>query len=180
METVIVAFEQEANSQRVKSMLEGEGVANCVTCRSGDQVRRILSRERVYCVVCGSRLSDGPVGWLTRDVPPSCSVLVVAPPRQLEELSDQEVYKLPAPVRREEVVLTVRLLILFGKRMERLDRRGRSRTEEDLVGRAKTVLMQRRGLSEEEAHRELQRRSMNAGVRMNQTARRVLAELEKA
>ena len=39
--------------------------------------------------------------------------------------------------------------------------------------------MERRGLTEEEAHRRLQKRSMDEGLRLVQTARRVLAELEQ-
>ena len=39
--------------------------------------------------------------------------------------------------------------------------------------------MERFGITEEDAHRQLQRRSMDSGRRLAQTARQVLAELER-
>ena len=39
--------------------------------------------------------------------------------------------------------------------------------------------MARFDISEEEAHRRLQKRSMDSGRKLSQTARRVLAELEE-
>ena len=62
--------------------------------------------------------------------------------------------------------------------MERFVRPKRSTAEQELVNRAKKLLMERKGLSEDEAHRTLQKRSMDAGSRLTQTARQVIAELE--
>ncbi len=48
--------------------------------------------------------------------------------------------------------------------------------DEALLTRAKALLMERRGMTEAEAHRYLQKQSMNNGVKMADTARRVLEE----
>ncbi len=45
--------------------------------------------------------------------------------------------------------------------------------------RAKALLMERKGLLEEEAHRLLQRRSMDGGLPLAQAARQVIRELEE-
>ena len=45
-----------------------------------------------------------------------------------------------------------------------------------MVEQAKAVLMAGRGFTEEEAHRYLQKRSMDSGTRLLETARRVLSE----
>mgnify|MGYP000643440883 CR=1 FL=1 len=47
------------------------------------------------------------------------------------------------------------------------------------IDRAKRALMEKRGLTEEEAHHRLQKWSMDEGRRLVQTARQVLAELEE-
>ena len=52
----------------------------------------------------------------------------------------------------------------------------RSQEERDLVERAKAVLMDRRGMTEEQAHRFLQKQSMDNGARLTDTARLVLAD----
>ena len=178
MDTVIVAFENTAMGQRFGELMESTGTARCLICRSGDQVRRLLGRQPVYCVVCSPRLADGPAEWLYEDLPPACSLLLVGPQHVLDACTGPDLYKLPTPVRREEAVSTVRLLLQFGRRMERALRPRRSGAEQELVSRAKRLLMDRKGLTEEEAHRLLQKRSMDGGLPMTQAARQVIEETE--
>ena len=82
-----------------------------------------------------------------------------------------DVYK-----RQEEALSTVSLLLQFGHRMERYTRHRRSPLEQDLIARAKALLMERDGLTEEQAHRTLQKRSMDQGLTLVHTARRTLAQ----
>ena len=141
-------------------------------------MRRLLGRQTVYCVVCSPHLADGPAEWLAEDLPPACSLLMVGPQHVLDACAGQDVFKLPTPIRKEEAVSTVRLLIQFGRRMERFVRPRRSSAEQEIVDRAKRLLMERKGLTEDEAHRAIQRRSMDGGLRMTQAARQVIAELD--
>lgn len=180
METVIVAFENTAMSQRFSDLLESTGTARCLICHAGDQVRRYLSSQQVYCVVCGPHLTDGPAEWLYEDLPPSCSLLLVGPQHVLDACVTREVFKLPTPIRKEEALSTVRLLLQFGHRMERFVRPRRSSAEQELVNKAKKLLMEQKGLSEDEAHRALQKRSMDEGARLTQTARKVISELSES
>lgn len=180
MDTVIVAFESGTMCQQFAELLESTGTARCFTCRSGDQVRRLLGGQQIRCVICGPHLTDGPAEWLYEDLPPACSLLLVGPQHILDSCSSRDAFKLATPIRKEEAVTTVRLLIQFARRMERFVNPRRSATEQELLNRAKELLMEQKGLSEEEAHRMLQKRSMDAGVRMAQTARQVIAEHEAA
>ena len=60
MDTVIVAFESDSLCRKFRDLLEGSGSAACLICHSGSQVRRAAAAQPIYCVVCGTRLSDGP------------------------------------------------------------------------------------------------------------------------
>ena len=176
MDTVIVAFENPAMGERFGDVLESTGTAKCLTCRSGDQVRRLLNKQQVYCVICSPHLSDGPAEWLYEDLPPSCSLLLVGPQHVLDACTGRDLFKLPTPIRKEEAVSTVRLLIQFGRRMERFVRPRRTQEEKALIDQAKAVLMDRHGMTEEQAHRFLQKQSMDSGAKLLDTARLVLGE----
>lgn len=178
METVVVAFENLAMCQRFGDLLESTGTARYLACHSGGQVRRILNQQQIYCVICGPRLTDGPAEWLFKDMPPACSLLLVGPQHVLDACASGEVFKLSTPIRKEEAVTTVRLLIQFGHRTEKLLRPRRSLAEREVVDRAKRLLMDCKGMTEEEAHHALQKRSMDGGCRLVQTARQVVSELE--
>lgn len=180
METVIIAFENSAMSQRFSDLLESTGTARCLTCRSGDQVRRAMSKQTCYCVVCSPHLSDGPAEWLYEDLPPACSLLLVGPQHMLDACGSREVFKLATPIRKEEALSTVKLLLQFGHRMEKFVRPRRTGVEQELVDNAKKLLMDHKGISEDEAHRMLQKRSMDAGSRLTQTARQVIREYEES
>ncbi len=179
METVLVVFENGAAGQKVADLLESSGTARCLVCRSGDQARRVLAQETVYCVVCSPHLPDGPAEWLCPDLPPACSLLLVGPEHTLDACSSRDVFKLPTPIRREEAARTVQLLLQFGRRVEKLLRTNRPAGDRETVDRAKALLMEKKGVSEEEAHRLLQKRSMDGGLRLAQAARQVLRELEE-
>ena len=45
MDTVIVAFENAKFVRQLRELLESSGVAECLPCSSGDQVRRLLQRQ---------------------------------------------------------------------------------------------------------------------------------------
>ena len=141
METVIVAFENGTMAQRFGELLENTGTAKCLLCRSGDQVRRLMNKQTVYCVVCGPHLSDGPAEWLAEDLPPACSLLLVGPQHMLDACASRDVYTLATPIRREEAVSTVKLLLQFGHRMERFTAARRTSADQATVDRAKKLLM---------------------------------------
>ncbi len=50
----------------------------------------------------------------------------------------------------------------------------RNEEERALVEAAKQLLMERNGMTEEQAHRYIQKQSMDTGARMTQTARLIL------
>ncbi len=104
MESVLVVFENSEAGRRVADLLESGGTAKCQVCRSGDQARRLLNRQTVYCVVCSPHLSDGPAEWLCPDLPPVCSLLLVGPQHTLDACASRDVFKLPTPIRREEAL----------------------------------------------------------------------------
>ena len=174
MRQVIVAFERQSNCDRIREILESTGEFSCLVCRSGDQVRRAVHKRRVSIVVCGFKLLDESCEALYGDLPQRCAMLMVAPQSQLALCGGVGIFKLPTPIRRTELLDTVRQLALLCA--ERDAPIQRSEEEWALVERAKAVLMSLQGMSEEQAHRFLQKQSMDRGARLIDTARRVLDE----
>lgn len=172
MRQVIVAFERQSNCDRLREILEGTGEFSCLVCRSAAQVKRAVHKLRLDIVVCGFKLADQSCESMYHDLPQRCSVLMVAPQAQLELCTAAGVFRLPAPVRRSELLASVRLLAQLGRGRAP----GRSQEERELVDRAKQALMEQNGMTEEQAHRFLQKRSMDGGARLADTARQVLEQ----
>lgn len=174
MEKVIVAFENAKSSDRVREIVESSGTASCVICRSASEVKRMVRKQRVSAVICSFKLPDGSGEELFEDLPPSCAMLMVAVQSLLELCQNEDIFKLPSPVSRGDLIASVRMLVQMGHRLEKFVRPRRGEEELTLIDEAKAVLMDRHGMTEEQAHRFLQKKSMDSGAKMVQTAKLVL------
>lgn len=176
MRQVIVAFERQSNSDRIREIIENSGAFSCIECRTADQVRQAVRKLRLDIVVCGFKLADESCEMLFYDLPRRCSMLMIAPQAQLELCEAEGIFKLQSPVRRSELLASVRLLAQLRQGGRLGGYVQRTQEELELVDAAKTVLMDRHGLTEEQAHRFLQKQSMDNGARLTDTAKLVLAE----
>lgn len=176
MRQVIVAFERQSNRDRLREILESTGEFSCLVCRSADQVKRTVHKLRTDLVVCGFKLADESCEALYGDLPQRCVMLMVGPQAQLDLCTTAGIFKLAAPVRRSELLASVRLLAQLSP-AARSHSPERSQKERELVERAKQVLMEHSGMTEDQAHRFLQKRSMDSGIRLADTAGFVLEEI---
>ena len=174
MEKVILAFEGAKTSARVRDIQEGAGVADCVFCHSAAEVKRLVHKQHITTVLCGYKLMDETAESLCEDLPPTTSVLVIAVQTMLDMIENDDLFKLAAPVSRSDLLASVQMLIQVGHRMEKFVRPQRSEEEKALIQAAKRVLMDRHDMTEEQAHRFLQKKSMDSGARLVQTAQMVL------
>ena len=177
MEKVIVAFESEKSCWRVKEILENSGTASCVTCHSADQVKRAVNKLHISTVICGYKLPDASAEELFDDLPTFCAMLLVGVQNLLDLCQNDDIFKLTSPVSKGDLVASVRMLIQVGHRLERFVRPRRSQEEQELIAQAKQLLMARHGMTEEQAHRFLQKKSMDSGAKLIQTAQLVLDSL---
>ena len=176
-QTVIVAFESGANGAKIKEILESGGEFSCLVCRSAAEVKRAVSRQRQCIIVCGFKLADETCEELFHDLPAGCFMLMVAPQARLELSETEGIFKLRSPTRRGELLASVRMLAQFQRYVP--GEKGpakRNGEEQKLIARAKAVLMDRHGMTEAQAHRFLQKQSMDNGAKLTDTARLVLAE----
>ena len=80
------------------------------------------------------------------------------------------------PAGRRELLAAVEELLRLGEEAGALLPPRRSREEREVVERAKERLMARNGMTEEEAHRALRRRSMDCRIPLADAARMLLDE----
>ena len=176
METVIVAFEGEKTCHRIREILENAGAASCLLCHSAAEVKRLVHKQYISTVISGFKFPDDSAEGLFEDLPPSCAMLLLAVQSQLDLCGNEDIFKLASPVSKGDLIASVRMLIQMSHRLERFVRPRRTQEEKALIDQAKAVLMDRHGMTEEQAHRFLQKQSMDSGAKLLDTARLVLGE----
>lgn len=145
------------------------------TVRSISQARRLTLENPFDLVLVNSPLPDGSGLQFCIDVcaESESGVLLLVPGEDYEETYYEAlphgVMTLSRPVTREVLSHSLRLLCAVRERLRSV-RRAQSTVEEKmeelrLVNKAKWALMERRGMSEDEAHKAILRRAMEQGYR---------------
>jgi response regulator NasT len=153
-------------------IFEAEGIRVSAACGSGAEILRWCGRMSGGVILTGYKLYDMTAQELFEDLPQGFSMLLLGTQMQLEDCLNEEICRICAPAARSDLVASIRMLLgqLEGEAPVP------TRTSEDkaLITRAKELLMSRNHMTEEQAHRFLQKRSMDAGRKMVETAMEVL------
>lgn len=181
MANLIVAFPDRKNAMAIRAVLQRSGYNVNFVCTSGTSVKQAADRLNSGIIVCGYRFRDMPFEDLYENIPDTFGILLVAPnlPGVME--SHDNVLVLTLPIKVGDLVGAVDQLIGMTEERNRIfHRRSHQRSEEDktAIFHAKELLMQKNEMSEQEAHRYLQKTSMNSGYGLVETARMIIDLME--
>ncbi len=181
MTNIIVAFPKQETARKIKRMLVQNGFHAAAVCATGAQSLQSAEELSAGIVVCGSRFADMGYAELREYLPLEFEMLVLVPSaKSIERVSEQIVF-LSMPVKGNELLETLRIMEdkLDGRRKKQKFRpKLRTQEDRDLLDLAKLLLMERNGFSEEEAHRYIQKRSMENGVGRTDTAQMIVSLLQ--
>lgn len=174
MDKIIVAFESDNSRKKICEMLESGDLHVQCSCRSGHEVIRYVHKMGGGIVICGYKLSEMTAIDLAADLGPTIMVLVVASPVQLSLCTGPGLFRLPTPVSRSDLLASIRMLLQMEEMYLRMTLPRKTEKEKALIAEAKNLLMSKNGLTEDEAHRFIQKKSMDTGSRMADTAQLII------
>lgn len=172
MKGIIIAFSREEDGKNVKKALERNGYEDMILCTTPAQALQEAAIMEEGILICGVRLKDMHCSGLREYLPPAVELLVIGTEARLSNCPP-DIMTVSAPVRVYELVNTVGMM-MGGKMPDVRRRKTRSGQDEKAIQQAKQLLMERNRLTESGAHRYLQKRSMETGRTMAETARMVL------
>ena len=171
MNRLIVAFSSDTAAHRICAWLAQSGFPARTVCRTGAEVVRAVRYMGGGSVICAARLPDYTADELYDDLDGQADLLVIGKPEQLSDCENPAIRRLPLPVNRYQLAEAAEALTQA--------QQARAPAKPSQQDHAKALLQSARGMTEPEAHRYLQRRSMEAHRKMADTARLVIAALEK-
>jgi len=174
LKRIVVAFTGEELRRKTLRLLAAEGKEASAVCASGTEVIRMVRQMGSAVVICGFQLRDMTADALAGDLRGLAAVMVVAKAPQLELCGGENLFKLPVPASRSEFFATLALMLDFETAHLCHPASRRREEEQRLIRQAKELLMDINRMTEEEAHRFLQRRSMERGVKLAESARWVV------
>ncbi len=170
--------------RQIRAILTSRGYAVSDGCVSGMQALRSAATHPVDIAIVGYTLNDMSGLDFSMDLLSNsdCSVLLMTPPDQMvyvkEQIGSADVVPVPRPVTAQALLSTLELIGHYRSKLTRANEETK-KLKQDLDRRAvaekaKVVLMNRLQMSEAEAWRYLQKRSMDTGTSLKEIALRVL------
>lgn len=177
MVNVIVAFPKIDDAKSIKGLLTRNGFHVPHVANNGAAVIQMANGLDNGIVICGYKFQDMIYHELIEYLPKDFQILLVASKAVLDQCGEEEVISLSMPVKAYELLQTLAVLVEEIERELRRRRREprvRSREEQQILNEAKAVLMERDNLTEDAAHRYIQKNSMDVGRSMVETAQMLL------
>ena len=178
MTSVIVVFPKIEDAKNIKNLLNRSGFNVIMACTTGAQALHQIDHLDEGIVVCGYKMADMIYSELREYMPAQFEMLLVASQNLWSECSSNNLVCLAMPIKVHELVNTLQMMVQTLERKKRkAKQKGKIRTPEEkaLILEAKHLLMERNNMTEEEAHRYIQKCSMDSGTNMVETAQMVLS-----
>lgn len=174
MVKVILAFSSQQRGAQIESILTAAGIPVFRRCTSGGEVRRVMNQCGEGVLIAEYRLPDGTLDTLAWDFGKRTVVMLLDHAQQIELCENPDVFRLATPCTRGELCSAVNMLMqLYVMRLPR-----RSEAERQTVEHAKRLLMEKRGMTEPQAHRHLQKCAMNLEMKLADTAAKIISDFE--
>ena len=175
---IIVAFPKVEDARNIKSILSRCGFNVTASCTSGTHVLTLVDNLDGGIVVCGYRLTDMLYTELSESLPRHFKILLVASEGRWNEREDADVVFVPMPIKVHTLSDTLNMMIETQLTMRQKNRRQpkvRNEEEQKMILQAKILLMERNSMTEDEAHKYIQKCSMDSGNSLVETAGMVMS-----
>ena len=187
--SVLIVSSAEAFTDTAKTLLPVTDYWPVAAARSAGEARRRTVETAYDIVIINSPLSDDAGVRLACDLcdGSGAAVLLMVRREQFEEISaratEHGVVTLAKPAPLGAVSQMLRVMCAVRERLARMENRSASIDEKieeiRLVNRAKWLLIERRGMAEAEAHRHIEKLSMDTRAPRRAVAEGIIKELDE-
>lgn len=181
MSNIVIAFPKKEVAQNIRKILSQSGYSVQAVCLTGAQALASVNNLENGILICGSRFIDMMYMEIHDYLPPEFQMLLIASPTSIQEREVENLVCLELPMKVHELLQTLEMMEgQIRRRRKRFRSIPRQRSEEDrqMIEQAKALLMDRNKFSEEEAHRYIQKRSMENGTGLVEVAQMILSLMQ--
>ena len=178
MTNIVVAFSKWEDAKSIKNILVKNGFQVIAVCTSGAQALNSLEGLNGGIVVSGYRFEDMLFQELYEYMPDGFQMLLVASASRMGDGPVQDVVYLPMPLKVHDLITTLEMMCESQRKRRKEKKKApaeRSWEERQLISQAKALLMEINHMTESEAHRYIQKCSMDSGTNMVETAQMVIS-----
>ena len=165
MSVVVIVLPKMEDAKKIRKILMGHGFPQVFAYATASAALSEIREDMYY-----TELADS--------LPPHFELVLLGSASTVSA-ADTGILSLTTPLKVYDLVNTAEMVLHQMERMAKKARKPkrRSEREDNYIKNAKILLMERNHLSEEEAHRYIQKSSMDNGTNMVETAQMILTLL---
>ena len=174
--SIVIALPKIEDAKKIRAIFQNHGYSVAAVCNTTAGALASLSNLDYGILICGYHFSDGYYRDILADLPPNFELLLLASGRYLYD-APRGLLTIELPLKSRDLLNTAEMMLSRLERRRKKEKRKpkpRSEREQNYISNAKMLLMQRNGLSEEEAYRYIQKSSMDTGTNMVESAQMIL------
>lgn len=178
---VIVAVSNEEIGQKIKTILMGSGYNVLALCTYGNELIRAIRQLSPSIVISGYKFKDMTLIEIYNNVGEECSFLaVVNEPYKSFVQEETDIFCISSPINNSILLTSLDMIYQSERRIKKLKEKVNlleiKINERKVIEKAKGVLMQQKGMTENEAFRYIQKNSMDLGLKMVDFSNKILLE----
>ena len=173
MGSIIVALPNGDDARKISGILRSAGMEVSDICVSAADVLNVIGLCEYGMVICSAKLKDMNYLELYEYLPESFEMLLLS--SKVDD-APPEIAQLPIPFHTSEICRIVSMILAQqARRYKKTKSRPKYNDEKKTaIDKSKELLMKSRKMTEPEAHRYIQKCSMDSGCDMYTTALKVL------
>ena len=177
----IVVFPKNEDSKAIRTLLVHNGYDTVFHCSTGAKAITLADSLGEGVIISGFRMPDMPYTDILDYVEGRFEMLLVASRQKLLE-DERGVAMVEMPIKVRDFLNSVEMMqnniyAKFSRKKKSPPKR--TKEEQSIVDEAKAVLMEKNNMSENEAHRYVQKSAMDSGRTMVETAESILKIMYK-
>lgn len=177
MSNIVVAFPNQDNATNIKNLLSRSGYTVAAVCTTGAAAINAMEIFDDGILICGYKFHDMLFSEIRDFLPKNFDMLLVASQEKWEDCSNNDIVCVAMPLKINDFINTVEMMgqaIYRRRKRQKTQPKIRSDIEIKTIDEAKKVLIEKNNMTEPEAHRYIQKTSMDSGNTLLETARMVL------
>ena len=178
MATIVVAFPKLDDAKAIRNVLVRKGFDVASPCTTGAQAINVADSLSDGIIVCGYKLGDMMYSELFEYKPKSFEMLLVASQNLWDSCTNNDIVCVAMPIKVNDLLSTLEMMLqaqIRRRRKMRSQPRQRSAEDQKIIDDAKHILMDKNNMSEEQAHRYIQKCSMDSGNSLVESALMVVS-----
>ena len=181
MSNIVIAFPKQEVAANIRKILTQSGYSVTAVCTTGAKTLESVNNLERGILICGYRFVDMMYTEIHDYLPPEFQMLLIASQSSIEEREIGNLVSLSLPMKVHELLETLEMMEgEIRRRKKKLQKQPKHRSAEDqqIIQQAKELLMVRNAFSEEEAHRYIQKRSMDNGTGLVEVSQMILSLMQ--